>query len=76
VRIASVIWARHVRRSLWASLIATLIMALIYALSSADRGTGLITRFLGTIVAGAVAYITVVVLAQRNVARRSEKWKA
>jgi putative peptidoglycan lipid II flippase len=31
VRIASVIWARHVRRSLWASLIATLIMALIYA---------------------------------------------
>jgi hypothetical protein len=27
-------------------------------------------------VAGAVAYITVVVLAQRNVARRTEKWKA
>jgi uncharacterized membrane-anchored protein len=76
VRIASVIWARHVRRSLWASLIATLIMALIYALSSANHGTGLITRFLGTIAAGAVAYITVVVLAQRSVARRSEKWKA
>jgi len=76
VRIASVIWARHVRRSLWASLIATLIMALIYALSSANQGTGLITRFLGTIVAGAVTYIAVVVLAQRSVARRSEKWKA
>jgi O-antigen/teichoic acid export membrane protein len=76
VRIASVIWARHVRRSLGASLIATLIMALIYALSSANQGTGLITRFLGTVVAGAVAYITVVVLAQRSVARRSEKWKA
>jgi uncharacterized membrane-anchored protein len=51
-------------------------MALIYALSSANQGTGLITRFLGTVVAGAVAYITVVVLAQRSVARRSEKWKA
>jgi putative peptidoglycan lipid II flippase len=73
VRVASVIWARHVRRSLWASLLATLVMALIYASSSATQGVGLITRFLGAVAAGVVAYITVVVLAQRNIDRRAAR---
>ena len=73
VRVASVIWARHVRRSLWASLLATLVMALIYASSSATQGVGLITRFLGAVAVGVVAYITVVVLAQRNVDRRAAR---
>ena len=73
VSIATVIWARYVRRSLWASLIATLVMALIYASSSATHGAGLIGRFFGAAAAGVVAYITVVVLAQRSVARRSAR---
>jgi putative peptidoglycan lipid II flippase len=72
VHIATVIWARHVRRSLGASLVATLIMALVYASSGANRGLGLFERFFGAAVVGLVAYITVVVLAQRRVARRDE----
>lgn len=73
VRIAAVIWARHVRRSLWASLVSTLVMALVYATSSANRGLGLFERFMGAAVVGAAAYITVVLLAQRTVARRSAR---
>jgi putative peptidoglycan lipid II flippase len=70
VHIATVIWARHVRRSLGASLVATLIMALVYASSGATRGLGLFERFFAAAAVGLVAYITVVVLAQRRVARR------
>jgi putative peptidoglycan lipid II flippase len=73
VRIATVIWARHVRRSLGASLVATLIMALVYAAFSATRGTGLVERFVVAAAAGLVAYITVVLLAQRSVARRGQR---
>jgi putative peptidoglycan lipid II flippase len=73
VRIAGVIWAQHVRRSLWASLLATLAMALVYASSSATQGLGLIVRLLGALAVGFVAYVTVVLLGQRNVARRSAR---
>jgi hypothetical protein len=47
-------------------------MALVYASSGANRGLGLFERFFGAAVVGLVAYITVVVLAQRRVARRDE----
>jgi peptidoglycan biosynthesis protein MviN/MurJ (putative lipid II flippase) len=73
VHIAGVIWARHVRRSLWASLLATFVMALVYASSSATEGLGLIVRFLGAVAVGIVAYITVVLLGQRSVARRTAR---
>ena len=73
VRIASVIWARHVRRSLGASLVATLAMALAYTSSTANSGLGLIVRFSGAVLAGLVSYMVVVLLSQRSVSRRAEK---
>ncbi len=73
VHVASVIWARHVRRSLWSSLFATLVMALLYATSASTHGLGLVTRFLGSFVSGIVAYVVVVVLGQRNAERRSSR---
>ena len=45
VNIASVIWSRHVRRSLTASLVAALVMALAYSAPTWNRGAGLVARF-------------------------------
>lgn len=73
VSIAPVIWARHVRRSLWASLSAALVMALMYASSTASHGLGLIYRFLAALALGFVTYVVVILLSQRGVARRSTK---
>jgi putative peptidoglycan lipid II flippase len=73
VRIASVIWARHVRRSLWASLAAALVMALAYASSAANSGLGLVVRFAGTALIGLLAYVVVVLLSQSLIARRGTK---
>jgi putative peptidoglycan lipid II flippase len=73
VRVASVIWARHVRRSLWASLFATLVMALVYASSSSTHGLGLVLRFFASFAAGIVAYVVVVLLGQRSVERKTAR---
>src|SRR3984957_19730357 len=64
VVIASVIWSRHVRRSLGASLIAALVMALAYAGPTWNQGVGLVTRFTLAVLAGLVAYTVVVVILQ------------
>jgi putative peptidoglycan lipid II flippase len=69
VSIASVIWSRHVRRSLIASLVAALVMALAYSAPSWNHGAGLVARFAFAVVAGFVAYTLVVVLLQRRLAR-------
>jgi putative peptidoglycan lipid II flippase len=73
VPIASVIWARHVRRSLGASLVAALAMAMAYASSSAHAGLGLVLRFSVAVLAGLVSYVVVVLLSQRSVSRRTQK---
>ena len=63
------IWSRHVRRSLYASLAAALVMAFAYAAPTWDHGLGLIARFLFAAVLGLVAYTVVVMLQQRRVRR-------
>ncbi len=73
VSIASVIWSIHVRRSLWASLGAALVMALTYAASSATRGIGLIARFSMAAVLGLLTYAVLIMLSQWRLARRSAK---
>ena len=73
VHIASVVWSAHVRRSLWASIAATLVIAAVYAGPTWDRGIGLITRFSAAVLAGLLAYAVAVVLQQRGVSRRRSK---
>ena len=73
VRVASVIWSRHVSRSLVASLVATLVMAATYASSGATRGAGLVARFAASLGLGVVAFVVLVALLQRRVARRGAK---
>jgi len=73
VVIASVIWSRHVRRSLGASLVAALVMALTYAGPTWNRGVGLVTRFSLAVLAGLGAYALVVVILQHRVTRVGAK---
>jgi putative peptidoglycan lipid II flippase len=73
VNIASEIWSRHVRRSLGASLVATLVMALAYSAPTWNHGVGLVTRFLFAVLAGLLAYGLVVVLLHHRVTRVGAK---
>ena len=73
VSVASVVWSRHVRRSLAASLVAALIMALTYSAPTWNRGVGLVARFSLAVVAGLGAYALVVVILQRRVRRVGTK---
>ncbi|HEY5104789.1 MAG TPA: lipid II flippase MurJ [Acidimicrobiales bacterium] len=73
VHIASTIWSRHVRRSLGASLVAALVMALAYAGPTWNRGAGLLARFSFALLAGLGAYALVVVILQHRVARVGAK---
>jgi peptidoglycan biosynthesis protein MviN/MurJ (putative lipid II flippase) len=73
VAIASVIWSRHVRRSLGASLFAALVMALTYAGPTWNLGVGLITRSTLAVLAGLGAYALVVVILQHRVTRVGTK---
>jgi putative peptidoglycan lipid II flippase len=69
VTISSVIWSRHVRRSLGASLVMALVMALAYSAPTWNRGAGLVARFSFAVVAGLGAYALVVVILQHRVTR-------
>lgn len=69
VNIISGVWSVHVRRSLVASLVATLAMALVYAVPTWTRGPGLLARFGGAFLVGVVAYLVVVALWRRWVRR-------
>jgi putative peptidoglycan lipid II flippase len=73
VTITSVIWSRHVRRSLGASIVMALVMALAYAAPTWNHGAGLVTRFLFAFLAGLLAYALVVVIAQHRVTRVGAK---
>jgi putative peptidoglycan lipid II flippase len=73
VNIASVIWSRHVRRSLGASLVAALVMALAYSAPTWNRGAGLVARFSFSLLAGLAAYALAVVILQHRVARVGAK---
>ncbi len=69
VVIASEIWSRHVRRSLYASLSAALVMAFAYAVPTWNRGLGLVARFAFAAVLGLATFAVVVVLQQRRARR-------
>ena len=73
VSLGSVIWSVHVRRSLWASLTATVAIVVVYATSAAERGLALLARFSGALLAGIVVYGLVIAIGQRRVGRRGEK---
>ena len=73
VNIASEIWSRHVRRSLYASLVAALVMALAYSAPTWNHGVGLVTRFVFAVLAGLLAYALVVVLLHHRVTRVGAK---
>jgi putative peptidoglycan lipid II flippase len=73
VNIASVVWSLHVRRSLWASLLAAVVMALAYAGPSWSRGTLLVARFFLAVVLGVVTYGAAVLVQQRRIARTPPK---
>jgi putative peptidoglycan lipid II flippase len=73
VNIASEIWSRHVRRSLYASLVAALVMALAYSAPTWNHGVGLVTRFVFAVLAGLCGYALVVVILQRRVTRVGAK---
>ena len=73
VHLTSVLWSAHVRRSLWASIVAALVIAAAYAGPVWERGVGLVARFALAVVAGLLAYALTVVLQQRRVSHRRSK---
>jgi putative peptidoglycan lipid II flippase len=73
VNIISTVWSIHVRRSLRASLVAALVMALAYAAPPWDHGIRLIARLLLSLVLGVVAYATVVMVSHSSLSRRGAK---
>ncbi len=73
VDIVAGLWSVHVRRSLIASLVATLVMALVYAVPTWTRGLGLVVRFSGAFLLGTVVYGLVVLTLRSSVRRTQSK---
>jgi len=73
VNIITGVWSVHVRRSLLASLVATLAIALVYSSPTWSRGLGLLARFGAAMVVGVFVYGLVVVVLRSRVRRRSLK---
>ncbi|MGH3732839.1 MAG: murein biosynthesis integral membrane protein MurJ [Acidimicrobiales bacterium] len=70
VNIITGVWSVHVRRSLVASLVASVLVAVAYDVPTWTHGLGLLTRFAGALIVGVVAY-TLVVVALRRLVRRA-----
>jgi putative peptidoglycan lipid II flippase len=73
VNIITGVWSVHVRRSLWASLVSSLVIALVYAGPTWSKGLGLIARFGAAMIVGVLVYALVVVALRARVRRRSPK---
>jgi putative peptidoglycan lipid II flippase len=73
VNVVSVVWSVHVRRSLWASIFATIVMDVAYNIPSWSRGAGLVARFSLSILLGVVSYAALVFFLQRRIARTPSK---
>ncbi|HEV7958310.1 MAG TPA: murein biosynthesis integral membrane protein MurJ [Acidimicrobiales bacterium] len=73
VNIITGVWSVHVRRSLVASLVATAVIAVVYAVPTWTRGYLLVTRFGAAVIAGVIAYGLVVVAMRRRVRRAHAK---
>ncbi len=66
VSIGAALWSKYVGRSLAASLISGVVMAVVYAVPSATHGIGLLYRLLMAVVFGALSFGSVVILQTRN----------
>ena len=73
VNITSAVWSLHVRRSLRASLVAALVIALAYAAPTWSRGLGLIARFSLALILGFVTYAAFVMVSHYSISRRERK---
>ena len=73
VNIISTIWSIHVRRSLRASIVAAVVMALVYAAPTWDHGIRLIARFTFSLVLGIASYAAVVLVSNYSLSRRGSK---
>ena len=73
VSITSAVWSLHVRRSLRASLAATLVMAVVYAAPTWNHGVGLILRFSLAMALGTLTYVGFVMISHQAVTRKTMK---
>ncbi len=73
VNIISGVWGLHVRRSLYATTVASAVMALAYAAPSWNHGVALVVRFAGAALAGAATYGAVVTQMRRRERHRHVK---
>ena len=73
VNIVSGVWSVHVRRSLYASLVATVAVAALYAVPAWTHGVGLIARLTGALVGGLLIYLVVVVVLRPRLRRTQTK---
>jgi len=73
VSIGAAVWSVHVRRSVRASLAASLVMAVVYSIPTWTSGLGLIARFCLAVALGVLTFGVVVLLAHARTGRRSTK---
>jgi peptidoglycan biosynthesis protein MviN/MurJ (putative lipid II flippase) len=73
VNIITAVWSVHVRRSLAASLVATVAVAALYALPAWTHGVGLVVRLAAALVGGLFVYLVVVVALRRRLRRSHSK---
>ena len=73
VNITSGVWSVHVRRSLYASLVATAAVAALYAVPAWTHGIGLLARLSAALVGGLLVYLVVVVALRRRLRRTQSK---
>jgi putative peptidoglycan lipid II flippase len=73
VNITTAVWSVHVRRSLAASLVATVAVAALYAVPTWTHGVGLVVRLAAALVGGLFVYLVVVVALRRRLRRSHSK---
>jgi peptidoglycan biosynthesis protein MviN/MurJ (putative lipid II flippase) len=73
VNIISGVWSVHVRRSLAASVVATVAVAALYALPAWTHGVGLVVRFAAALLGGVLVYLVAVVALRRRLRRAHAK---
>ncbi|MGC2485787.1 MAG: lipid II flippase MurJ [Acidimicrobiales bacterium] len=73
VNITTGVWSVHVRRSLIASLAATVVIAVVYDAPDWTKGLLLVARFSLAVVAGTLAYVATIVVLRRRVRQAQVK---
>ena len=73
VSISATLWSKHVLRSIVASALSGLVIAVAYSSSTSSSGIGLLTRFGASALLGILTYLTFIVMWQRKIVRNSKK---